>query len=300
MEENTSFSINKIMEAISGDDSKDHLYLFRGHSDKSYELKPSIYRKSSWISNEDKMIRELIIRCPYEFSQSKSAFEKLVKMQHYGMPTRLLDVTENPLVALYFACFSMEQSDGELLMFKIPKNEIKYYDSDTVSVISNLSWQDADFGINEHDNVNSFNVDRNQCAAKLLHSIKNEKPHFKNKIDPQHIQSVVCVKPLLDNQRIARQSGLFFLYGIGENKTRKAEIPDHWAWFPNEKRVIIKSEKKKFLLKELSQLGIHVANLFPEIENVSAFIKEGLGWETIESKFVSEAYPKNFKMLFTR
>jgi len=38
-------------------------------------------------------------------------------MQHYGIPTRLLDITSNPLVALFFACIEFPKVDGEVIFF---------------------------------------------------------------------------------------------------------------------------------------------------------------------------------------
>ncbi|HGU0868934.1 TPA: FRG domain-containing protein, partial [Escherichia coli] len=95
-------------------EDRDSLFFFRGHANKEFSLLPSIYRNKRWLSNEDKIIREIIMRCPNEFISMKSSFEKLVKMQHYDLPTRLLDITENPLVALYFACVGEYERDGEI------------------------------------------------------------------------------------------------------------------------------------------------------------------------------------------
>lgn len=114
---------------------------FRGHSKSSYLMQPSIYRQSYLIENEDKIIRDALTHCPDDFSPNDTLFEKLVKLQHYGYATRLLDLTTNALVALYFAVSSQENEDGELIILDIPNTKIKYDDSDTVVVLSALSLQ---------------------------------------------------------------------------------------------------------------------------------------------------------------
>ena len=56
----------------------------------------------------------------------------------------------------------------------------------------------------------------------LLHEIKYEKPRFMNVIAPDDLERVFCVLPKLNNPRILRQSGAFFIFGIDGNKTRTA------------------------------------------------------------------------------
>lgn len=71
-------------------------------------------------------------------------------MQHYEFPTRLLDVTSNPLVALYFSCVDKygnvdnkdekgKYVDGAVTIYDIPNELIKNYNSDTVTILSNLA-----------------------------------------------------------------------------------------------------------------------------------------------------------------
>jgi FRG domain len=73
--------------------------LYRGHSKRSYLLQPSIFRQKEHRRVENNILRELIAIQPNEFREDKTAFEQLVRMQHYGLPTRLLDLSYNPLVS---------------------------------------------------------------------------------------------------------------------------------------------------------------------------------------------------------
>lgn len=126
---------------------------FRGQADKSWGITPSIYRpdKPNLIKFEDKIIKDAFINCPDNFSASDTLFEKLVKLQHYGYSTRLLDLTANALVALYFACCDTKHhdKDGELIILDIPNEQIKYDDSDTVAILSALSLRPSSFNLLE-------------------------------------------------------------------------------------------------------------------------------------------------------
>ncbi|QPB41591.1 FRG domain-containing protein [Rodentibacter haemolyticus] len=142
---------NKLKEL--GEPKEGYTRFFRGHSDESYILVPSIYR-SNLIGSEDKIIKEAFTRCSSSFLPYETLFEKLTKLQHYDYKTRLLDISSNVLVALYFSIAEHKKQsvanadkDGEIIILDIPNSEIKYSDSDLVSILSNLSLMKKDFNI---------------------------------------------------------------------------------------------------------------------------------------------------------
>ncbi|MFR9178889.1 MAG: FRG domain-containing protein [Phocaeicola vulgatus] len=262
-------SIRTLFERLEGEleDTEDYHIFYRGQSDKKYGLLPSIYREEALIQNEDKIFRDIIVQCPTDFKGSTSTFEKLVKMQHYSLPTRLLDITTNPLVAMYFACDD-DEVDGKLFRFEVKTSDIKYFDSDAVSVVSNIAKRPIDFSIEKLRDLDREEFNYQTDIAYLLHEIKYEKPHFQDVIDSKDIERVFCVKPMFDNPRIIRQSGAFFLYGIDGDKSKPAILKFDYKTY-----IISKTQKKK-IRKQLEALGIDKSTLFPEVEHVAEHIKE--------------------------
>ena len=170
-------SIECFIKAISGRICEDNEVLFyRGHSNEKSEFIPSIARKKGWIENEDVMYNELLSSNPDEFRADLSTFEKLVRMRHYSLPTRLLDITSNPLIALYFACEKTPDKDGEVISIKVKKTEVKFSDSDTVSCIANLARLTA----GERDKIAKKAT---RCIASFRSLAKKKGSEIKSEID---------------------------------------------------------------------------------------------------------------------
>lgn len=245
---------------------------FRGHSNPNYLLLPSVMRNKQLLENEYKMYHELLINCPDSFEKCYTHLERLVEMQHYGLPTRLLDVTRNLLVSLFFACESNPQTYGEIILISAEENNVKYPQSDTVSVLASLPV----FSPNKQNDFYRWATDPtinqedfNSLSVRLLHEIRFEKPAFQAEIKKEHIISNYVVHALKNNKRIIKQDGAFIICGLGDtiHSLSKFRYKQHG------KKVVILISNKKKILEQLDRYSINRASLFPEIECVSDYIK---------------------------
>lgn len=252
---------------------------FRGQKYHEWKAVPKIFRPDiGMLDYERESVRDIVAVHPQEFSQDNSMFDRLVRMQHFDLPTRLLDATSNPLVALYFASQEhrlrnkktgvVTENDGKVFAFFVPNSRMSYYDSDKVSCISalaNLTPEEKEQVLsNLHMGIDEFN--KLPAMIKLHHYIGMEKPHFKAIVDPDHFKRAYYVMPKMSNKRIIAQSGAFIIH---------PQPPKYVKSGPNTislKNIIIPANTKKDIRKELELLGMHGATLFPEIDKAANFI----------------------------
>ena len=237
---------------------------------------PSIYHPNEgFIEKEREIFNEVVSVFPVEMLAQKTTVEKLILMQHYRFPTRIMDVSPNPLVGLFFACFSDGNEDatgknGIVCRYRVAEEKIKTCDSDTVAVISNITRCKLEFPNGDCSSMSVEEFNKTDGGSELHFEICREHLHSYACIDPKHLYQVVCLRPRMNNPRIIRQEGRFFLFGVdGKSKRGCAKIPREWLLDP----ITIPAENKKRILDELDSMGLNEGFFYPDFEHVSRVVR---------------------------
>lgn len=107
------------------------LTLYRGQPCQG-NLLPGIARANKDIdtaATEKRMLDELELLGPNLLPTSHTMLDRIVIAQHFGMKTRLLDWTSNPLAALWFACSGKHGGDSFVYAFDTDKMSIHHPDN---------------------------------------------------------------------------------------------------------------------------------------------------------------------------
>ena len=251
---------------------RDFVLLFRGQANKDFELIPSLGRNRRFatqctIFNEERNLIEMAkFRLPDVFRADLTPVELLALLQHHGIPTRLLDVTENALVALYFACCSAPDKDAEVIVFKSDNNDVANYPI-TNAIADSYRFTGSTW-----------------TRLSLFYSNVKTQPYF---LEQQHRMDIIHQNDDEGGQWIAECcKKLFFLYApvrsmrqqaqhgryiLFPNDIERIHDTDCFAWrikaIPKEHedisaRIIVPATIKQQLLQDLSILGITESFLF--------------------------------------
>lgn len=140
------------------------------------------------------MANEFMTLRPESFQGLSSNFEILSKMQHYGLPTRLLDFTVNPLVSLYFACADHPECDARILCSKTFLASTPIDIIDAIDAICGAYKNYGFINLRIEDLVAETQVTPYRYIARLY---------------LQKTSRSLFVKPKYWNQRIINQSAVF-------------------------------------------------------------------------------------------
>ncbi len=275
--------IKRINEANYGSSTE---LFFRGQEVEFWDIKPSIFR-DNMLSIEHKLMQTPLQKLPFEFRDMRNEFEIMTKYQHYGMCTRLLDLTTNPLVALYFACKShgkekynldgVEESKEPFGIVYLKKDYPISADNINVKIITALSMKDL-------SKENTLKSTLDYLNQKRIIEDEQYKKWLKEEFVEDFIKLIqgnYLVMPSYSNERLTKQSGAFLLSGLFSftrddslqqsiitkcEKNLRNEFEDDYFY--------IDGQDKDDILKELDWYNINESTLFPELEHQLNHIRE--------------------------
>jgi hypothetical protein len=219
-------------------------FWFRGQGSFAWDLTPSALRlkdeahrsKALGLLGEFKRVATMKLERPPE----PSALLDWVQLaQHYGLPTRLLDWTQNPASALWFACAEPAKDGAIFLINPVDLNRASHLKLARICDVE----QDRE---------------AIQKVLQLDGKIDSKGPH------------TIAVQPVWNSERIMRQQGVFTLHGsrelsLSHTKFAKTGVPSLMC-------IPILADEKVGLRRELTRIGIDEMSLFPELEHACSHL----------------------------
>jgi hypothetical protein len=229
-------------------------WAFRGQADSSWVLNNAIERTSfihyhkgieaEFVAEFERGARNYLLKD----ETPQHLIEWLALMQHHGAPTRLLDLTRSPFIASYFAFeSSYENQENGVAIWGI---NINYLKNRSLEILS------EEFGRALKENKNLINED---LFEKIFY--QNDK------------KLVFPVEPFRMNRRYSLQQSVFISTGISD-----VPLMDQLHFLGDSiaqavVKIELPSECKKQALRELLQMNLHRASLFPDLDGYALSLR---------------------------
>ena len=233
---------------------------YRGQLEKYVTIPPSIARNRGYFSNESAIYHESIGMKKDEFKDLLTPLERLAKLQHYGIPTRLVDVTIDPLIALFFAVENVDDlSPGNVYVYLVEGYPSNSKEAKLLSILPTLPDLKVDSIIAEYKKI------------------------FGGTLSYEEVLKIVCTPIIIQysdelqvsNPRLHSQQGTFLICGnevvdnriIDSLKSLDAITPSVIIRIPYEYKKAIKDELDL-------KYSVNQTRIYPELPSVADYIKE--------------------------
>jgi hypothetical protein len=233
---------------------------FRGTRDHTHQLVPSLYRHPT-VHGTDQLIDlewELLSEFrhqapPFTSKLPLEQLELLFLMQHYGIPTRLLDWTENPFIALFFALENARQERaGEK--------------------------KDATVWLLEPIRLNAIAYSNRANPNRIYGAYADELGAYQPSQDSKKVSMLLplAIHGVHNSQRIVAQRGSFTIFGrdtTALNQNMQLSGPDGVI-----KQVRIAATAKTEMFDDLFNMGIADSVVYPDLDGLGREIRNRRGF----------------------
>ncbi len=266
-------------------------WIFRGHKRESYGLKPSIERAHpycEWAEAEYRVLSEFRSKArmhldPAQIPAMDDKLGWLAVMQHYGAPTRLLDFTYSPYVALYFALRNRDKKESDHV-------EVWGIDAAALRERAGIRSKEADKKSREQRGEPHKGGKVSFSLEDMTSSLQNAQEDddswgklIREALDPGGIRRehfnrngfVAVALPPLQNSRLSSQQGIFLFNGAQDLPFESSldfmmqDVEEEWY-----KRFRIPENALEKLEEQLFRFNIHDLSLFPDVEGLAGFVRQ--------------------------
>ena len=234
--------ISDLLSASRSVSSRSRLAWWRGQGQSTWTLQPKVHRVQAHDVYESNIITKFMQLAPARHARCPGVGDRaqwLFLAQHYGLPTRLLDWSESPLVALYFAVAD-EANDSK----------------------SGAIWSLDPFALNRSSiGANVVLSSASDDVLRLIHAAFNH--------EAQRTEEWLALFPDEVDVRLMVQLAGFTIHGspapLDRSKGRRSFL----------QRFVIPRRVKASLRDELRTLGIRQRSIFPDLYNLSLDLARG-------------------------
>jgi hypothetical protein len=215
---------------------------YRGQWDYSNYLLPSLLRYKNGLEKEQLLFHKFQRFADKVFKSKESEWETLFDMQHYGIPTRLLDWTESFGIALYFASYynNLKKSKEDAALYIM--DPLKLNDISGIKSILKIPREEHEF---PYSGI-----------------------YWNNK--PFKASAPIAIEPIFKNDRIMAQRGTFTVHHHDINPIENI--------FPNAiKKITLKNDAISAAIEFLDLANLNEYSVFPDLAGISQYLNNSSG-----------------------